>query len=71
MKAKTLSLIAKGVGLVVILLGSFAVGKGWLNLSVNDVIKIGASCVVCVGTIDINILVDKIVSIKKEDEVKR
>ena len=59
LKAKTVSLIAKIIGIVVRLIGSYAVGKHWIDLSVNDIIKIGGACILCVGTIDLNIIFDK------------
>lgn len=59
-KAKTVSLIGKIVGAVIIVGGSLL---KWLNVlpsaEINDIVKIGFCTMGIFSTIDINIMIDK------------
>lgn len=65
-KAKTISLIGKIVGGLIILIGFILNAFGIWNCNVNDLIKIGFAEMAVFGTIDLNIALDKFV--KKDSE---
>lgn len=63
-KAKTVSLIGKIVGGLIILVGFILKSSHVLDCEINDLIKIGFAEMAVFGTIDLNIAIDKFV--KKE-----
>lgn len=64
-KAKTVSLIGKIVGGVIILVGFILKAFKVWECDINDLIKIGFAEMAVFGTIDLNIALDKFV--KKEE----
>lgn len=60
MKAKDASLWAKIAAAAIMILGSTAVGLGWLKMTVWDIAGVAFTVMGIFGTIDINIALDKV-----------
>lgn len=68
MKAKSLSLLAKIIGITVILGGFVLKSVGWWQCETDDLIKVGFSIMAICSTVDVNIMIDKFTQKKEVEE---